>query len=355
MLTAGSTNLWLIFITGLTTGGLSCLAIQGGLLATAMTKQVQVKAKRKHRKDSSTKTAVQLTGNLWPVVAFLAAKLLAYTLLGLLLGALGAAFQITPPVQAGMQILAGFFLLGTALNMLNVHPIFRHFALQPPYFLTKMIRDQSKSETLFTPALLGFMTIFIPCGTTQAMMVLAISTANALLGAAIMAAFTLGTSPTFMVLGFLATQIKGKLRKTFAAATAVLILLLGFFSMDAGLKLVGSPIAPSRVVTSLFTSGANVAQAAIVNGTQIVAIDVLNTAYVPNNISVRAGIPTRLVMQTQNTGGCTLAFTIPSLGIQEILPFTGSTFIDLPALEPGPVYFTCSMGMYGGVINVVEG
>jgi hypothetical protein len=29
-------DLWVIFLTGLTTGGLSCLVVQGGLLATAI-------------------------------------------------------------------------------------------------------------------------------------------------------------------------------------------------------------------------------------------------------------------------------------------------------------------------------
>ena len=32
-------NLWLIFLTGLTTGGLSCLAVQGGFLASIIANQ----------------------------------------------------------------------------------------------------------------------------------------------------------------------------------------------------------------------------------------------------------------------------------------------------------------------------
>jgi len=32
-------NLWIIFLTGLTTGGLSCLAVQGGLLTSIIANQ----------------------------------------------------------------------------------------------------------------------------------------------------------------------------------------------------------------------------------------------------------------------------------------------------------------------------
>src|SRR5438094_6748859 len=126
-------NLWVIFLTGLTTGGLTCLAVQGGLLASAMTRQITVpvtttrhghKSKAAKNKINATLTSIQLPKDPWPVVYFLAAKLLAYTLLGFLLGALGSALQITPTLQAIMQIVAGVFMLATALNMLNVHPIF---------------------------------------------------------------------------------------------------------------------------------------------------------------------------------------------------------------------------------------
>ena len=171
-------NLWVIFLTGLTTGGLSCLAVQGGLLATALTRRREARAEKPRRsarakrvpgKRAAATTGVEMAHEPWPIVYFLGAKLAAYTLLGALLGALGSAIQLSPPVQAVMQIAAGLFMLATALNMLNVHPIFRYAAIQPPKALARLVRDQSKRDNIFAPALLGFMTIFIPCGVTQAM------------------------------------------------------------------------------------------------------------------------------------------------------------------------------------------
>src|SRR5258708_14127029 len=164
-------NLWVIFFTGLTTGGVTCLAVQGGLLASAMTRQVTVPVLTPHKKRKGPKaknktapslTSTQLPKDPWPIVYFLAAKLLAYTVLGFLLGMLGSALQITPTAQAIMQIVAGLFMLATALNMLNVHPIFRYAVIQPPKFLTRLVRNQAKSQEVFAPAILGLMTVFIP-------------------------------------------------------------------------------------------------------------------------------------------------------------------------------------------------
>lgn len=346
-------NLGVVFITGLTTGGLTCLAIQGGLLATAMTRQMNaahpLSGVKSHK--HSGQTAIQLSENPRPIFFFLVAKLVAYTFLGVLLGALGSALRITPKAQAFMQIGVGLFMLANALNMFNVHPIFRYAVIQPPKFLTRYIRQQAKSQEVFTPLLLGFMTIFIPCGTTQAMELLAISSGSALTGAAIMFLFTLGTSPTFFVLGFLATKIRGKYQALFTLATAFLILSLSVVSLDTGLKLLGSPLAPSYILGALVSPGVPT-QATVNNGIQDITVHVFDTGYAPDFLSVQTQLPIRLHLVTANSYGCTRGFTIPNLGIWEDLPESGETVIELPPQPSGTLYFTCSMGMYSGHIVI---
>lgn len=351
-------DFWIIFITGLTTGGLTCLAIQGGLLATALTGTVAVEQPKTTRRKTSKKhkkqdvTGIQMAKDAWPVVYFLVAKLLAYTALGFLLGMLGAAVQITPTVQGVMQLGVGLFMLATALNMFNVHPIFRYFVIQPPKALTRLVRNQAKSQGVFTPAFLGLMTVLIPCGTTQAMEVLAISTGNPALGALVMFIFILGTSPTFFVLGFLATRIRGRYQKVFALATASLILFLSLVSLNAGLNLLGSPLAPERVLAALFQVNTVTAKPEIVDGVQELTINASSNGYSPNYWSVNNQQPVRLRMVSNNNYGCTLSFTIPSLGIQRSLPINGEEIIDLPPLPEGYIFFSCSMGMYNGTIRV---
>jgi uncharacterized protein len=138
----------------------------------------------------------------WQIALFLGSKLVAYTILGLLLGWAGSVLQLTPITQAILQLAIGIFMVGTALRMFNVHPIFRSFVIEPPAFLTRYIRRTAKNSThdIATPLFLGALTVLIPCGVTRAMMALAIGSGNPLLGAAIMFSFTLGTSPVFFTL-----------------------------------------------------------------------------------------------------------------------------------------------------------
>ncbi|MDO8489635.1 MAG: sulfite exporter TauE/SafE family protein, partial [Candidatus Omnitrophota bacterium] len=110
---------------------------------------------------------------IYATASFLVSKYIAYVILGFILGAFGGAINIGGDVQTFMQLIAGVYMVAVALNLLNIHPIFRYVIIQPPRFLTRMVRNQSKSKDIFAPALLGAMTIFIPCGTTLAMEALA--------------------------------------------------------------------------------------------------------------------------------------------------------------------------------------
>ena len=144
-------NYWTIFFTGLTAGGFSCLALQGGLLAATLAASAEEKNK---------------TPDWLPTVMFLLSKLIAYTILGVLLGLFGSLFQITGSVKIVFLLLASFLMLGMAGNMLNIHPIFRRFVIQPPKWALRLLRKESKSNSLIAPAILGAFTIFIPCGVT---------------------------------------------------------------------------------------------------------------------------------------------------------------------------------------------
>jgi sulfite exporter TauE/SafE len=357
----GSMNYWLIFLTGLTTGGLSCLAVQGGLLATAISGGHKVPAisvpsakKRKATKKRQSDIVIRVDAKeAWPVVYFLVAKLAAYTFLGALLGALGSVVQITVTAQAVMQIIAALYMLVTALNLLDMHPIFRYFVIQPPKALSRLVRNSAKSESILAPALLGFLTILIPCGTTQAMEVLAIGSGNPLIGALVMFIFVLGTSPTFFVLGFVATQLQSQAGRWFTRIAAALILVLAYMSFNGGLTALGSPFAPSHIIASLFPGQYGVAVAApIVDGVQEMRIEASGQGYTPNHFTAQANQPIRLRLITNDTFSCSRLFTIPSLGIETSLPLSGETVIDLPALPAGDVYFSCSMGMFTGLIQV---
>src|SRR5688500_2376509 len=79
------------FVTGLTTGGLSCLAVQGGLLASSLAHQIEQDyleqaAQRESKKQRGKRTqAPPRSNSAAPILLFLGAKVVAYTLLGALL------------------------------------------------------------------------------------------------------------------------------------------------------------------------------------------------------------------------------------------------------------------------------
>ena len=342
-----NTNLLVIFSTGLFTGGLTCLAVQGGLLATTIAQ----------REEEKLKDKVKDGGNALPILSFVLAKLAAYTLLGLLLGWFGSLFTLSLGVKTFMQFAVGLFMVGTALAILDVHPIFRYFIIQPPRFLTKHIRNKSKSKSIFAPAMLGAFTVFIPCGTTQAMMALAIASASPLAGMAIMFAFILGTSPVFFILGYLAARLGDVWHKKFMKLAAYAIILLALFNINNAIALTGSQytfgnMAKGAFCTIAYCEGSGQATASAQDVSEA-TITIGASAYTPDVISVKAGSPVTLHLVNSAGRSCIQAFTIPRLGIQKIVPVGTSDTIQFTApSQPQQLAFMCSMGMYRGVINV---
>ncbi len=354
------------FITGLTTGGLSCLAVQGGLLASSIEQQLEqqldrqieseINARRKKRHSGKTSRALLRPRLALPILLFLAAKLVAYTLLGFLLGALGATLQLNAATRAILLIGIGIFMVGNALRMFNVHPIFRFFAFEPPRFITRFIRRRAKEgENFFTPLLLGGLTVFIPCGVTQAMMAVALGTGNALQGAVLMFAFVLGTSPVFFIVAYLTMQLGARLEKWFMRFVAVVILVLGLVSVNSGLNLIGSPLAFPGINLTPGGSTAQQAQAIPLEPSTRLQLTAANNGYFPGRLYAKAGNPVTLEISTDQVGSCARDFVIPSLGYETLLPATGKVTVDLPPQPAGTLMrFTCSMGMYTGEILFSE-
>ena len=343
------------FITGITTGGLSCLAVQGGLLASSLAHQIEQdymesaghKRKRGHKQQQKARNSSAL-----PIFLFLIAKLVAYTLLGGLLGWLGSFLALSPMTRAFLMIAIGIFMLGNALRMFNVHPIFRYFSIEPPKFLTRYIRRTAKGTDTFTPLFLGALTVFIPCGVTQAIMAAALGTGSMVMGAALLFAFTLGTSPVFFIVAYLTTELGARLEKFFMRFVAVAVLILGFVTLNSGLNLIGSPISFNNLTRGLFpTSSEPIAEAPSGDSAGSLVLSVRNGGYFPQTLRAAANTPVALNLSTNETYSCARDFVIPALNYYKLLPETGNVQVNIPAQAAGTrLFFTCSMGMYTGQI-----
>jgi plastocyanin domain-containing protein len=137
-----------------------------------------------------------------------------------------------------------------------------------------------------------------------------------------------------------------------------MIAILGILSINTGQVLRGSAHTAQNYWRALITPpnevSAGAAAGVSAEGKQEVTIDVYGSGYTSSADTIKAGVPVKLTLKTDNTYGCARAFTIPSLGIQKVLPQTGEEIIEFTPTQIGKLVYTCSMGMYTGQFNVVN-
>lgn len=360
-------NLAAVLLTGLLAGGVTCAAVQGGLLAGLITRQraattAPVPAVTRPTTldiDEPADTAPagtsrwqSLVDDLVPVGGFLTGKVVSHAVLGGLLGALGGAVQLTVGVSAALQLVAGAVVLVLGLAQLGV-PGLRRITIDPPLSFGRLVLRSTRSQAAFAPGLLGLASVLIPCGVTLSVEALALTSGSPLAGAATMAVFVIGTSPLFAVLGYAARKAATAWRGRLALATGAVVVVLGLITLNGGLELAGSPIAASRVTAALAGPDASPdpATATVADGRQTVAINATSSGYTPAQTRAQAGLPTTLVITSDQPASCVRSFTIAALGVQQILPTSGETRVELGALAPGTLAYACGMGMYTGTIT----
>lgn len=394
-------SLWAVLLTGLFAGGASCAAVQGGLLAGLVarragppgpnppvpTTSARIPTKAGTR-SATTKTKTKAGAaprkgparpatpppelsptrrhrfgtldDLLPVGGFLAGKLVSHVALGAALGLLGSAVQLTSRTRATVQIMAGVVMLILALDLLGLR-WFRRLTPSLPASWAQRVRRTSRSNAAMGPTALGLASVALPCGITLSMEVLAVASGSALSGAAIMGVFVLGTSPLFTALGYIARRSATVLRGRLSVLAGAAVLITAVISLNTGLILLDAPVTLRSPIA--FGGGTALADPAPADATaapvppgdgspQRLVVNVRNTSYSPSTLKAKAGVPAQLVLRTDETVGCTRSIVIPKLNLEEALPETGETVVDLGTLKAGRVRFTCGMGMYSGAIEV---
>ncbi|WP_328622146.1 urease accessory protein UreH domain-containing protein [Streptomyces sp. NBC_00354] len=357
--------------TGLLAGGASCAAVQGGLLAGAVARRRSPDPKPSPKSSRTPRPARQADVGtpLAPVGAFLAGKLVSHTALGALLGVFGSALQPSPRTQAVLLLVVGAVMVLFALDLIGVTAVGR-LVPRPPASFGRLMRRSAKTESPITPALVGFATVLVPCGVTLSMELLAVTSGSAVAGAAVMAGFVLGTAPLFAALGYLFRRSTQALSGKLAGLTGVVVLTVAAWTMISALQAGGwvsfhSPGKQQTTATGPFlveggegsgdgNGGTATGEATPVridaSGKQTVILTVTDF-YLPTQFAAKAGVPTTLVLRGKDSGGCARAFTIPELGVQEIVKRDGDTEIDLGTRKPGMLRFSCAMGMQTGAIE----
>ncbi len=168
-------------------------------------------------------------GRLRGLFAYNAGRILTYTALGALAGALGATLAgFLPPEVArrGGRLLAALFLVGLGLYLAGrpqfLQPIERLGArlwrrIEP--LSRKLLQARGPGHALA----LGLVWGFLPCGLVYSMLAMASLAGGAVDGALVMLSFGAGTLPALFAAGFAASRLRGLAQSTILRRSAAAI------------------------------------------------------------------------------------------------------------------------------------
>lgn len=331
------TSYWMLFVIGLLTS-VHCVAMCGGInLSQCITKS-----------DFDNKN--KLTA-FRPSFFYNLGRVIAYTVVGGIVGALGSVLTLTGAFRGMIQLVAGVFMVMMGINMLGVFPWMRKFTPRMPRIIEKKINsEKSKSKN---PLIVGLLNGLMPCGPLQAMQVYALSTGSAVNGALSMFLFSLGTVPLMFGLGALSSVLTKKFTGKIMTVGATLVVVLGLSMFSNGWSLSGlsTNVLPSTVVSE--TSQLNESDLVIKDGYQIVNSTLSSGRYPA--ITVQAGKPVKWTIDAPqgSINGCNNTIIIPEYNIEYKFK-TGENTIEFTPTKTGMFSYSCWMGMIRSDITVVE-
>lgn len=206
------------FIIGLIASVSSCLAVVGGLV-------LSLSAKISQDNISDKKT----------FILFHVGRLVSFAILGGVLGLVGNTIGISFTFTAILGIVASIVMILLGLNLVGMFK--KNKIALPPSIFNFFQKIEHKT---FTPLIVGFGTFFLPCGFTQSMQVVALSSGSFTSGLLIMLAFALGTLPMLLLLSFGGASLAhGKHASLFFKSAGVVVIGLGVFALLAGLAGIG--------------------------------------------------------------------------------------------------------------------
>jgi sulfite exporter TauE/SafE/copper chaperone CopZ len=334
-------------LLGLAAGVSTCMALVGGLVL-ALSASFQARRTTIGNPDGGVMSSMR------PALVFIAGRIVGYGVLGAALGAVGASVAMPPQVTAVLMIAVAIVMtiLGTRLTGLS--PRMATWSPTLPMGLGRQLGLGGGAAGGYSDARaagLGAASFFLPCGFTQAVQIYALSTGSPLFAGAIMATFAIGTAPGLLALAGLPVVVPGTMRPTLLRLVGVVVLGFAFVNASAGIRLSGVTL-PSFGIERAAAAPLPVGGPAV-DGTQALTTFQDAGGYSPGNVSIYAGVPTRWTIESSNDQTCAVFLVVPELGIQARLQ-RGPNVIDLPALQPGTLAYSCSMGMYGGRITIVE-
>jgi sulfite exporter TauE/SafE len=139
---------------------------------------------------------------------FHAGRLIAFFILGGVIGVLGSAFALSVSATFILGLVIGLVMLLMGLNLLDVFPWTKRLMPSMPKSVSKYTSSLHRLNHTLTPFLVGIATFFLPCGFTQSMQIYTLSTGSFMAGALTMLSFALGTLPVLALISFSSFSIQ---------------------------------------------------------------------------------------------------------------------------------------------------
>jgi len=316
------------WLFGLLAGVSSCAALVGGIVLS-MAKQWEGKTK--------------------PQIYFNVGRLFSYTVLGLVLGAVGSVFRLSTTFSMILILGVSILMIVMGLQMLGLK-VGAKIKIAMPKSLSKKIIEKSERKETHIPFLIGALTVFLPCGFTITTESMAVISGSPLAGAGMMLAFALGTLPSLLLIGFSSMKFLKKPHTSdlFLKVAGILVLFFAFFNINAQLNVLGK-----TNLNDLKTKKED--QAITENGKQILVMTASSSGYKPNYFKIKAGVPVIWKITDEGSSGCTNAVIARDLFYGEIRLTRGETSVkEFTVNKPGRYKFSCWMGMVSGIIEVVK-
>lgn len=313
----------LLFIVGLTTS-FHCVSMCGGIALSQLQATFSKHQMRRH-----------LDYNL--------GRVLSYSLLGGVVGALGSFITTDIGILKGLPIFLGALMVLMGLNKVG-------FLTRKPVLMSgklNLILGRFKAKIgSHGSFVMGLLNGFMPCGPLQLMQLYALGTGSFMVGALSMFFFSLGTVPLMLGLGVFLSKMSVYSRTLVHKIGGALIIILGLNMTISGMATVGVNFNFSFDQTPRI-------EAEVVDGIQLVEFDLERRRY--EDIVVKVGMPVKLIINAnQGTlNGCNKTLLLNEFGIREDLTIGQNEISFIPS-KTGTFTYSCWMGMIRNSIKVID-
>ncbi|GIW64400.1 MAG: hypothetical protein KatS3mg092_0333 [Patescibacteria group bacterium] len=319
-------SLPLTFLLGIVASTSTCMATAGALYLSIA----------KNKSDWTT------------AISFNIGRVSSYFLFGLIFGLVGKTLSTSIYFGGLLTLIIGLMMIFLGLDLGRIFSWQNFFTINTSGFFEFLEKKLEKYPRKM-PFILGAITYFLPCGFTQSVQVYVMSLGNPLLSGVYMMVFALGTVPLLMMINLVLNLRKANFYQYFLKVMGVIVFFIGISYILNFLTLFNLNFFDNFFVKN----NLKIDNVSIVDGKQVLKMDVTSSGYEPNNLVVKKNIPVKWIVNGVNVLGCQGYLVVPSLGISQVLK-QGENIFEFTPKDNKPIYFSCGMGMYRGKIEVID-